>query len=293
MSDNTAAIQDLTELHELGARTGADSNARPPLNPRLRSALTGLKSMAIGASGFALILALWQAMAHFVGQDLPGPIATFQELWRLISNPFYDAGPNDKGIGLLTGYSLLRVASGWLLGSLVAIPIGILLGSTPLAKKAIAPVVEIMRPVSPLAWFPIGMAVLKSAPNAAIFAVFMTSLWPTLINTTFGVASLPDDYKNVARVFQFSRGKYVRRILLPYALPHIITGLRLSMGIAWMVIVAAEMLSAVPGIGGFVWDSWNSLMLTRVISAILIIGIIGLGLDRGFDRLHKKYAYGA
>jgi nitrate/nitrite transport system permease protein len=134
---------------------------------------------------------------------------------------------------------------------------------------------------------------LKSAPNATIFAVFMTSLWPTLINTTFGVASLPDDYKNVARVFQFSRGKYVRRILLPYALPHIITGLRLSMGIAWMVIVAAEMLSAVPGIGGFVWDSWNSLMLTRVISAILIIGVIGLGLDRGFDRLHKKYAYGA
>ena len=286
-------MSEIAVSKELIADVGiaAQSEKKRTLSPRAMRVLESAKNLLIGASGFLLLLALWQAVTMTFGKDIPRPAETLTEFWRLVSNPFYDDGPNDKGIGLLTGYSLLRVGAGWLLGSMIAIPLGILLGASSLGKKVFTPVIEILRPVSPLAWFPIGMAILKSAPNAAIFAVCVTCLWPTLINTIFGVSSLPDDYKNVARVFQFSRAKYVRKILLPYALPHIITGLRLSMGIAWMVIVAAEMLSAVPGIGGFVWDSWNSLMLTRVISAILIIGCIGLLLDRSFEALRRKYAY--
>lgn len=283
----------IAALPERGLGATHETTQKRRANARVLAAGQMLKNLAVNLSGFALLLILWQLVTLTFGKDIPGPLETLRELWILVSHPFYDDGPNDKGIGLLTLFSLGRVAAGWLCGSLLAIPLGLLLGASTLGRRIFAPVVEVLRPVSPLAWFPIGMAILKSAPNAAIFAVFITCLWPTLLNTIFGVSSLPDDYKNVARVFQFSRAKYVQKILLPYALPHIITGLRLSMGIAWMVIVAAEMLSAVPGIGGFVWDSWNSLMLTRVISAILIIGFIGLALDRGFDRLHKKFAYGA
>jgi nitrate/nitrite transport system permease protein len=149
----------------------------------------------------------------------------------------------------------------------------------------------VLRPVSPLAWFPIGLAAFKSAQTATIFVLFMTSLWPTLINTAFGVMSLPEDHRNVARVFEFSRWKYVTRVLLPFSLPHILTGLRLSMGVAWMVIVAAEMLAGGIGVGFFVWDSWNALSLERVLSAILLIGVVGLLLDRAFDWIGQRFAY--
>lgn len=275
--------------------TGAKAGFTPAprrTNARLAAIGAALKSAAIGMLGFILMLALWQALVLLYAKSLPGPIATFTELARLLSNPFYDAGPNDKGIGIQVGYSLMRVGGGWLIGSIIAIPAGIFMGASALGKKVFGPVVQILRPVSPLAWYPIGLAVLKDAPQAVIFAIVITSLWPTLLNTMFGVSSLPEDYKNVARVFHFSKAQYAKKILLPFALPHIITGLRLSMGIAWMVIVAGEMLAGGTGIGFFVWDSWNSLMLTRVISAILIIGGIGLLLDRGFEFLHKRFAYG-
>ena len=262
-----------------------------PKNTRAKAVIDGIKNTLIGASGFVLLAVIWQILAQF--RELPSVLQIAHELGLQLAHPFRSEDVNDLGIGLLTSYSLFRVCAGFVLGSLVAIPLGFLIGSSPLFKRAFSPVIETLRPISPIAWIPIGLALLKTAPMAAIFVIFITSLWPTLINTAFGVASLPDDYKNVARVFQFSRSKYVRKILLPFALPHIITGLRLSMGIAWLVIVAAEMLSTVPGIGGFVWESWNSLMLTRVISAILIIGVIGLLIDRSFEKLHRKYAYGA
>ena len=260
-------------------------------DPRLLVVAAALKNFATGMLGFVLMLVVWQLVVMSFGKALPGPLATFAELWRLVSNPFYDKGPNDKGIGIEVGYSLMRVGGGWLIGSMIAIPAGIFMGASELGKKVFGPIVQILRPVSPLAWYPIGLAVLKDAPQAVIFAIVITSLWPTLLNTMFGVSSLPEDYKNVARVFHFSRAQYVKKILLPFALPHILTGLRLSMGIAWMVIVAGEMLAGGTGIGFFVWDSWNSLMLTRVISAILIIGGIGLLLDRGFEFLHRRFAY--
>jgi nitrate/nitrite transport system permease protein len=269
--------------------------ARPGLTLELGSAprhlVAAARAAAPGLAGVVLILLAWAALA--AGQkDVPAPLPTIGVLWSLVSNPFYYRGPNDQGIGLQLVGSLGRVFTGFGLGALVAIPIGMAMGGSRTMRGLFYPIVQVLRPVSPLAWFPIGLAAFHSAGTATIFAIYITSLWPTLLNTAFGVASIPEDHKNVARVFKFSRLKYVTRVLVPYSLPHILTGLRLSMGVAWMVIVAAEMLSGGIGIGFFVWDSWNSLSLERVMSAILVIGAIGLVLDRGFDLIARSVAYG-
>jgi nitrate/nitrite transport system permease protein len=253
-------------------------------------AIGAAKSMGYMLCGFAILLGIWSFVSG-VSHDLPGPFATLKVLGRMLADPFYDNGPNDKGIGIQLISSIERVFIGFALGSLVAIPVGVLMGASATCRKLFNPLVQLLRPVSPLAWFPIGLAVFKHAGEATIFVIFITSLWPTLINTAFGVASLPDDHRNVARAFAFSRGRYLRRVLIPFALPHILTGLRLSLGIAWVVIVAGEMLSGGIGIGFFVWDSWNALSLERVMSAILLIGLIGLLLDRGFDLIARKVSY--
>jgi nitrate/nitrite transport system permease protein len=249
------------------------------------------KNLAYGLTGFGVLVCLWYIASLFSEEGLPTPWATFQVFYALLSDPFYDYGPNDKGIALQLGNSLMRVFTGFLMGSCVAIPLGILMGASEFMKKIFYPIVHILKPVSPLAWFPIGLVMFQSASQATIFIIFITSLWPTVINTAFGVASVPDDHKNVARAFGFSKWKYLTKILLPYSLPHIITGLRLSVGVAWLVIVAGEMLSGGIGIGFFVWDSWNALSLEKVISAILIIGIVGLILDRAFSWAEKKVTY--
>lgn len=241
--------------------------------------------------GFSLLTAIWYVTSTVTEGGLPTPLATFQVFWELVKDPFYDYGPNDKGIGLQLASSLARVSAGFLLGSLFAIPVGVLMGANAVCKKIFYPIVQILKPVSPLAWFPIGLVAFESASMATIFIIFITSLWPTLINTAFGVASIPDDHKNVAKAFGFSKWKYLTKVLIPYSLPHIITGLRLSIGVAWLVIVAGEMLSGGIGIGFFVWDSWNALSLEKVISAILIIGLVGLLLDRGFSFVEKKFTY--
>ena len=241
--------------------------------------------------GFSLLTAIWYVTSTVTEGGLPTPLATFQVFWELVKDPFYDYGPNDKGIGLQLASSLGRVSAGFLLGSLFAIPVGVLMGANAVCKKIFYPIVQILKPVSPLAWFPIGLVAFESASMATIFIIFITSLWPTLINTAFGVASIPDDHKNVAKAFGFSKWKYLTKVLIPCSLPHIITGLRLSIGVAWLVIVAGEMLSGGIGIGFFVWDSWNALSLEKVISAILIIGLVGLLLDRGFSFVEKKFTY--
>jgi nitrate/nitrite transport system permease protein len=222
---------------------------------------------------------------------MPGPLATLKVLWELVRHPFYDNGPNDKGVGIQLLSSIGRVFIGFGLGAIVAIPAGVLIGASETCKKLFYPIVQLLRPVSPLAWFPIGLAVFKHAGEATIFVIFITSLWPTLINTAFGVGAAPDDYRNVARAFGFSRKKYLMKILIPFSLPFILTGLRLSIGVAWLVIVAGEMLSGGIGIGFFVWDSWNALSLERVMSAILLIGVVGLLLDRGFELIARKFSY--
>ena len=282
-------IENISAASEIGASPHVEVMAPRPRNPRVVAATNVVKNTLLGASGFVLLAVLWQILAQF--RELPSVLEIARELGLQLAHPFRSDDVNDLGIGLLTSYSLFRVCAGFALGSLVAIPMGFLIGSNPLFKRMFSPVIETLRPISPIAWIPIGLALLKTAPMAAVFVIFITSLWPTLINTAFGVASLPDDYKNVARVFQFSRWKYIKKIVLPFALPHIITGLRLAMGVAWLVIVAVESLNNLPGIGGFMWDSWNALNLARSIGAILVIGMVGLLLDRIFDRLHKKYAY--
>jgi nitrate/nitrite transport system permease protein len=282
--------------------------ARPPAAanrtasaPRLPGWLrSGAIAAACTAAGFGLLILLWAVAAWFSvdrsipgmpRQLLPGPVETLPALWQMLLDPFYDNGPNDKGIGLQALHSLAHVFHGWGVGLLIAIPLGILLGTSRIARSILDPVVQTLRPVSPLAWFPLGLAVMQSAPDATVFVIVITSLWPTLINTMYGVMSLPDDYRNVARVFRFSRFQYVTKVVLPYAVPHILTGMRLSMGIAWLVIVAAEMLAGGTGLGYFIWDAYNAGSLTRVLGAIIVIGVIGLLLDRAFDLLARRLSF--
>jgi nitrate/nitrite transport system permease protein len=267
------------------------STSSPGLSTNFKKVISVLAGLSYNIIGFALLLGGWYLVSLITKGELPGPVATSAVFWELVSDPVYDYGPNDKGIALQLSSSLLRVFTGFVLGSMIAIPIGLLMGANAFCRKIFYPIVQILKPVSPLAWFPIGLVAFQSATDATIFIIVITSLWPTLINTAFGVASIPDDHKNVAKAFGFSKWKYLTKVLLPYSLPHIITGLRLSIGVAWLVIVAGEMLSGGMGIGFFVWDSWNSLSLEKVISAILIIGIVGLLLDRGFSYMEKKVTY--
>jgi nitrate/nitrite transport system permease protein len=266
-------------------------------NIKLKLAVTTVleKSQSILLAGVGLFLfgGFWTLLSSYTEQALPGPVATLTVLKEMLSDPFYDYGPNDKGIGLQLFNSIKTVLFGFLLGSLIAIPIGILMGASTICKQIFYPIVQLLKPVSPLAWFPIGLVVFKDTGMATIFIVFITSLWSTLINTSFGVASIPQDHKNVAKAFGFSKWRYLTKILIPYSLLHIITGLRLSISVAWLVIVAGEMLSGGAGIGFFVWDSWNALSLEKVISAILIIGIVGLLFDRIFTYIENKVAYKA
>lgn len=280
-----------TRLRAAGG-TATRIGARLPPMPAVarfgRAAAIQLASLSAAALVFGLG---WAAASAWSEGDLPGPIETMRTFAGLLSDPFFDRGPNDKGIGLQVAASLWRVFLGFSLGTAAAIPLGVALGGSPVARRVLDPIVQMLRPVSPLAWFPIGLVTMRSAPNAAIFVVFITSLWPTVVNTAYGVASISESHRNVARVFEFSRGTYFRRVVLPHSLPHVFLGLRLSLGIAWVVIVAAEMLSGGTGIGFYVWDAWNALDLQRVISAILCIGIVGLLLDRGMSMLAQRFEY--
>lgn len=243
------------------------------------------------AASIGLLLLIWTGVSVLTHYEIPTPLATWLVFREMLADPFYDYGPNDKGIGIQLLSSIRRVFTGFGLGSLVAIPMGLLMGASRTGMRLLNPLVQVLRPVSPLAWFPLGLLAFKAAEGATVFIIAITSLWPTLINTAFGVSSIPTDHKNVGKAFGFSRWKYITKILIPYALPHIITGLRLSIGVAWMVIVAGEMLSGGIGIGFFVWDSWNGLSLEKILSAILIIGFVGLLLDKGFSSLQKAVSY--
>ncbi len=293
MSDNDTLT--LTNLEQKKAFVQETIGESAPNNEKgieiLNAVFEKSKSVLFAALGLVIFGGLWEGLSAYTDNALPTPITTLTVLKDMIIDPFYDYGPNDKGIGLQLFSSLKTVLSGFLLGSLIAIPLGILIGANKICKLVFYPIVQLLKPVSPLAWFPIGLVVFKDTGMATVFIVFITSLWSTLINTSFGVASIPQDHKNVAKAFGFSKKRYLMKILFPYSLPHIITGLRLSISVAWLVIVAGEMLSGGSGIGFFVWDSWNALSLERVISAIIIIGIVGLLLDRIFTYFESKVAY--
>ena len=221
----------------------------------------------------------------------PAPLEVGKTIAHHLADPFYDRGPNDKGIGLQLGYSLGRVSLGFALAVLVALPLGFVIGMSPLMRQAIDPFVQVLKPISPLAWMPLALYTLKDSDVSGIFVIFICSVWPMLINTAFGVASVKRDWLNVASTLEVRPLRKAFRVILPAAAPTIVTGMRISMGIAWLVIVAAEMLVGGTGIGYFVWNEWNNLSITNVIFAIGVIGVVGMLLDLVFAQLQKVVTY--
>ena len=208
-----------------------------------------------------------------------------------LRSPFYDNGPNDKGLGIQLAHSLARVGAGFVLAALVAIPLGFLIGMSPLLYRALNPFIQVLKPISPLAWMPLALYTIKDSSISGVFVIFICSVWPMLLNTAFGVASVRREWLNVARTLEVRPLRRAFEVILPAAAPTILTGMRISMGIAWLVIVAAEMLVGGTGIGYFVWNEWNNLSLTNVIFAILMIGVVGMLLDLAFARLQKVVTY--
>lgn len=243
------------------------------------------ETVILPALGFLGLLGLWWFIALIRSELMPTPLEALVNNLDFILNPFYQRGPGDLGIGWLLLASLCRVLLGFGLGAIVAIPLGFLIGMSRPALLAMNPIIQILKPVSPLAWLPIALAIFNLADPSAIFVIFITSLWPTIINTALGVASVPKDYLDVARVLEMPRWRQVTKVILPASLPYIFTGLRISLGIAWLVIVAVEMLTGGVGIGFFVWDEWSRLNLSSVFLAVVVIGLTGLLLDYAVGQL--------
>lgn len=241
--------------------------------------------------GMLLLIGVWAILAQTSGDRLPGPLKTWWSAVELFSKPFYIKGPNDQGIGWNILASLQRVGIGFSLAALIGIPVGFLIGRVDFLNAMFSPIISLLRPVSPLAWLPIGLLVFKAANPAAIWVIFISAIWPMIINTAVGVSRVPQDYLNVAKVLNLSEWKIMHKILLPATLPYILTGIRLSIGVAWLVIVAAEMLTGGVGIGFWVWDEWNNLNVEHIIIAIFIVGIVGLLLEQILVLIAKRFSH--
>ena len=241
--------------------------------------------------GLALLVGIWALVSLTSGSSIPSPAATWEQALQVFGDPFYRKGPNDQGVGWNVLMSLERVALGFGLAALVGIPAGFLIGRFEFLGRMFNPLVSLLRPVSPLAWLPIGLLVFKGANPAAIWTIFICSIWPMVINTAVGVQRVPSDYMNVARVLQLSEWKILTRILFPAVLPYMLTGVRLAVGTAWLVIVAAEMLTGGVGIGFWVWDEWNNLNVQHILVAIFVIGIVGLVLEQLLMALARRFGH--
>jgi nitrate/nitrite transport system permease protein len=222
---------------------------------------------------------------------MPGPLDVAAKLWEHLKQPFYDRGPNDKGVGIQLAFSIARVSIGYLLAVAFAIPIGFLIGMSPLMSRALDPFIQVLKPISPLAWMPLALYTIKDSHLSSIFVIFICSVWPMMINTAFGVSAVRKEWLNVARTLEVGPVRRAFTIILPAAAPTILTGMRISIGIAWLVIVAAEMLVGGTGIGYFVWNEWNNLSITNVITAILLIGLVGMVLDQILARLTRLVTF--
>jgi nitrate/nitrite transport system permease protein len=274
----------------------------------------GLRAALLSFLIFAAIVGLWQIAAQppaasgpvvdpeyakLVGaaaatgakSAMPTPADIGATIWKHVLDPFYVKGTNDKGIGIQLAYSLGRVLLGFALAALFAVPLGFLIGMSPLVYRALDPFIQILKPVSPLAWMPLALYTIKDSAISSIFVIFICSVWPMLINTAFGVASVRREWLNVARTLEVGPFRTAFKVILPAAAPTIMTGMRISIGIAWLVIVAAEMLVGGTGIGYFVWNEWNNLSIANIVTAILLIGVVGLLLDQGLARLTKLVTY--
>jgi len=230
--------------------------------------------------GLGIVLVLWTALSQTVAADLPSPAKTWAESRRYVLDPFFKDGEMNQGILRLPCYSLVRVGKGYALALALGTPIGFLLGLSRPFHETFAPIIQFLRPISPLAWLPLGLVIFQKSEPAAIFTIALCAMWPTVINTAVGVRSINPDYLNVGRVLKLSRVRMLTKIVVPASLPYVFTGYRLSLGLAWLVIVAAEMLTGTPGVGGFLWQEYNSLVYSHIILSVLTIGAIGFVLDR-------------
>nr|WP_313110261.1 nitrate ABC transporter permease [Atlantibacter sp.] len=275
---------------------GAEVIALPPVQVRKRHpafkvlANSVVQRLLPALLGLGLALVVWQ-LVSINSKGFPGPLSTLDSALTLFADPFYREGPNDQGIGWNVLASLQRVAIGFGLAALVGIPLGFLIGRFVFFARMFGPLIALLRPVSPLAWLPIGLLLFQRAEPASSWTIFICSIWPMVINTADGVRRIPDDYLNVARVLQLSELTVMRRILFPAVLPAILTGVRLSIGIAWLVIVAAEMLTGGLGIGFWIWNEWNNLNVENIIIAIVIIGVVGLMLEQALLLLARRFSW--
>jgi nitrate/nitrite transport system permease protein len=238
--------------------------------------------------GMALVLLAWTALSQTVAPDLPSPAKTWTESRRYVLEPFFKDGEMNQGIGRLAFYSLVRVGKGYLLALLIGTPIGFMLGLSRTFYQAFDPIIQVLRPISPLAWLPLGLVIFRQSEPAAVFTIALCAMWPTVINTAVGVRSISQDYLNVGRVLKLSRVKMLTKIIIPASLPYVFTGYRLSLGLAWLVIVASEMLTGTPGVGGFLWQEYNSLVYSHIILSVITIGAIGFLLDRLMGLLEAR-----
>jgi nitrate/nitrite transport system permease protein len=267
----------------VGADVSKTSSRKSPLRPFLLAVLPPM-------FGLALLMLIWQIVS-VKSSGIPSPMVTLKEAVVIFSDPFYRKGPNDQGIGWNILASLQRVAAGFGLAAAIGIPLGFLIGRFKFLSGMFNPIISILKPVSPLAWLPIGLLVFKAANPASIWAIFICSIWPMIINTAVGVQRVPQDYMNVAKVLNLSEWKILTKILFPSVLPYMLTGVRLSIGTAWLVIVAAEMLTGGVGIGFWVWDEWNNLNVPHIIIAIFSIGVVGLLLEQALVALARAFTY--
>jgi nitrate/nitrite transport system permease protein len=276
----------MTPNHALTAKKPTVNPNKKPYSPTPKWVAACLAPMM----GLLVLALVWQMISQ-TNKQIPTPLETWYAAVDLFSDPFYSKGPNDQGIGWNIWSSLKRVALGFGLAALVGIPAGFMIGRFSFLNQMTSPIISLLRPVSPLAWLPIGLLVFKSANPAAIWTIFICSLWPMIINTAMGVRQIPQEYMNVAKVLNLSEWKIFTKILFPAVLPHMLTGVRLSVGIAWLVIVAAEMLTGGVGIGFWVWDEWNNLNVKHIIIAIFVIGIVGLLLEGMLVWIAKRFDY--
>ena len=275
----------------LGAKADAAKARMEATGYRRAKAPDWLLDAFACAAGLAAFVALWAIVAKFGGR-IPSPATVGKAAVAIFSDPFYSKGPNDQGIGWNVLSSLRRVGIGFGMAALVGIPLGFVIGRFRFASGMAAPIIALLKPVSPLAWLPIGLLLFKRADPAAVYVIFICSLWPMIVNTAVGVRQIPEDYLNVARVLNLSEWKVFTKILFPAVLPYMLTGVRLSMGVAWLVIVAAEMLTGGVGIGFWVWDEWNNLKVEHIIIAIFTIGLVGLALEQALMLAARRFSYG-
>ncbi|ACS86275.1 nitrate ABC transporter permease [Musicola paradisiaca] len=287
--DAPVVSAEIVSLPENAANTVDVTPVAPAVAPWSR--LTRLLSLVLpGMLGLLLLLGVWQ-LAALNSKGFPTPWQTWQAALTLFADPFYVAGPNDQGIGWNVLASIRRVAVGFGLAALVGIPAGFLIGRFRFMAAMFNPLIALLRPVSPLAWLPIGLLLFQRAEPASSWTIFICSIWPMILNTAEGVRRIPQDYLNVARVLRLSEFTIMYKILLPAVLPSVLTGVRLSIGIAWLVIVAAEMLTGGVGIGFWIWNEWNNLNVPNIIIAIFIIGVVGLLLEQGLMLLARRFSY--